>query len=206
MAKNKYDYFDSFSEMVQYSCDAAKMLYNTLEHFNLGELSQKIEDMHKIEHSADLKKHEMMSNLLHEFITPIEREDIVNLADSIDSVTDAIEDVLIRLYIFNIKGLRLESLAFADVILKCCNALKNAVDEMKNYKRSTTIKSLIIEVNRLEEEGDKLYITAVKDLFLNSKDTIEIVSWREAFEHFEKCCDACEDVADIIETVIMKNS
>ena len=147
-----------------------------------------------------------MSNLLHEFITPIEREDIVSLADSIDSVTDAIEDVLIRLYIFNIKGLRLESLAFADVILNCCNALKNAVDEMKNYKRSTTIKSLIIEVNRLEEEGDKLYITAVRDLFLNSKDTIEIVSWREAFEHFEKCCDACEDVADIIETVIMKNS
>lgn len=206
MAKNKYDYFDSFSEMVQYSCDAAKMLYTTLEHFNLGELSQKIEDMHKIEHAADLKKHEMMSNLLHEFITPIEREDIVSLADSIDSVTDAIEDVLIRLYIFNIKGLRLESLAFADVILNCCNALKNAVDEMKNYKRSTTIKSLIIEVNRLEEEGDKLYITAVRDLFLNSKDTIEIVSWREAFEHFEKCCDACEDVADIIETVIMKNS
>jgi predicted phosphate transport protein (TIGR00153 family) len=207
MAKqNGYDYFQTFVDLVEYSCNAANMLSTTLENYNSDDLSKKIEEIHVIEHNADLKKHEMMSNLLHEFIAPIEREDIIQLANCIDNITDAIEDVLLRIYMFNIKTIKPEALEFAKIICKCCDSLKIAMNELKHFKKSHEIKNLIIEVNRLEEDGDKLYTEAVRTLFESPSNPVETLAWNEAYNHFEICCDSCEDVADAIEIVIMKNS
>ena len=87
-----------------------------------------------------------------------------------------------------------------------CDAMKDAMKEFHNFRKSGSIHESVVEINRLEEDGDKLYMKAVRKLYLNSKDPVELMVWREIFDRLEKCCDACEDVANTVESVIMKNS
>ena len=204
--KNDYNYFKNLAKSVGYGCEASKILCETLKNYDIDELPEKLEVMHKIEHTADIDKHEMMSRLVREFITPIEREDIISLAQEIDDVTDTIEDVLIRMYMFNVKNLRAEALDFCEIIIKSCDALKKAMDEFHNFRKSTVLHEYLVEINHLEELGDKIYTDATHRLFVECDNPIEILTWKETFDRFEKCCDACEEVADVIEGVIMKNS
>ena len=162
-------------------------------------IEDKLDELHRIEHDADKKKHEMMAVLVKAFITPIEREDIILLSQSIDEVTDKIEDVLIRIYINNVQQIRPEALAFIKVIIRCCEALKEV-------RKSKTLHGLIIEINALEEEGDSLFIDSMRSLHAEVTDPIKIIAWREIYVYLEKCCDACEHVADVVESVIMKNT
>lgn len=207
MAKNKENnYFDQFVELEEYSCKCAEILHDTLISFNTDTLADKLKEIHKIEHSADLAKHDMMNRLASEFITPIEREDIVSLSQKIDDITDAVEDVLIKIHMFNISTIRPEVIDFCDLIVTCCTALNSSLKELHNFKKSTTLHDKVVEVNNLEEKGDALYYDSVHALFLNSKDPVELLVWTEIFNRLEKCCDACESVANDIESIVMKNS
>ena len=199
-------YFQNFIECVECGCQAAKMLEDNLEHFDTGLLQDNLDGLHRIEHDADKKKHEMMAVLVKAFITPIEREDIILLSQSIDEVTDKIEDVLIRIYINNVQQIRPEALAFIKVIIRCCEALKEVMEEFADFRKSKTLHGLIIEINALEEEGDSLFIDSMRSLHAEVTDPIEIIAWREIYVYLEKCCDACEHVADVVESVIMKNT
>ena len=199
-------YFQNFIECVECGCQAAKMLEDNLNHFDTGLLQDKLDELHRIEHDADKKKHEMMAVLVKAFITPIEREDIILLSQSIDEVTDKIEDVLIRIYINNVQQIRPGALAFIKVIIRCCEALKEVMEEFADFRKSKTLHGLIIEINALEEEGDRLFIESMRKLHAEVTDPIEIIAWREIYVYLEKCCDACEHVADVVESVIMKNT
>ena len=199
-------YFQNFIECVECGCQAAKMLEDNLNHFDTGLLQDKLDELHRIEHDADKKKHEMMAVLVKAFITPIEREDIILLSQSIDEVTDKIEDVLIRIYINNVQQIRPEALAVIKVIIRCCEALKEVMEEFADFRKSKTLHGLIIEINALEEEGDRLFIESMRKLHAEVTDPIEIIAWREIYVYLEKCCDACEHVADVVESVIMKNT
>lgn len=199
-------YFRNFIECVQCGCEAAKMLEDNLMHFDTGLLQEKLDLLHEIEHNADKKKHEMMGVLVKEFMTPIEREDIILLSQSIDEVTDKIEDVLIRIYINNIHAIKPEAVEFTKIIIRCCNALKEIMEEFVDFKKSRTLHGLIVEINALEEEGDRMFITSMRKLHTMEKDPLEIIAWREIYVYLEKCCDSCEHVADIVESVIMKNT
>lgn len=206
VGKKGNNYFEMLAELVDYSCEAANLLKDTLLNFNVNEMKKRIDEMHKIEHSADIKKHEMMNKLAKEFITPIERGDIIDLAHYIDNVTDNIEDILGRIYMFNIVEIKKEALDFIDVIIRNCNELKKLMKEFHNFKKSSEINKLIISINDLEEEGDRLYINSIRSLYTSSKDPIEIMTWTDTFKYFERCCDACENVANQVESVVMKNS
>lgn len=191
---------------MDYSCQAAEILKNTLTYFDTDKLNDRLKDVHGVEHAADLGKHEMMSELARAFITPIEREDILELMQELDDVTDDIEDVLIRTYIFHILSIREDALRFADIISRCCGEMLKMMKEFRDFRKSKTIHEMIVAINDLEEEGDRLYTEAVRRLFMHSKDPIELMVWREIFDRMEKCCDACEHVANIVESIIMKNS
>jgi predicted phosphate transport protein (TIGR00153 family) len=204
--KNEYNYFNAFVGLSKFSLSSAEILNNTLLNFDSISLPDKIKEMHEIEHSADVAKHEMLNRLLKEFLPPIEREDIISLSQKIDDVTDAVEDVLIRIDIFNVKSIRPEIIEFTKLIVDCCNSIYLALIEFQNYKKSTILHSQIIKVNSLEEEGDTLYYNAVKNLYQKSKDPIELMIWTEILHRLERCCDACEDVADDIQSIVMKNS
>lgn len=204
-SKDTY-YYETFVTLVDYSCKAARMLESILIDFNTDELEEQLKKMHEIEHAADLEKHGMLKKLSREFITPIEREDIMNMAQQIDDVTDSIEDVLMRMYMYNAKTVPAEALRMTDIIVRCTEALKEALVEFEHFRRSKKLHDLIIEVNNMEEEGDRMYTSMIRNLYVNSKDPLETICWTRIYDMMEHCCDACEDVAEVIEEVIMKNS
>ncbi|MDR0854689.1 MAG: DUF47 family protein [Clostridiales Family XIII bacterium] len=208
MAGNKKErYYDSFVEMSSFSCDAALYLKEILEDYNPDELDAHIEKMHSIEHDGDVSRHTMTKLLAKEFITPIEREDIMALAEQIDQVTDKIEDVLLRLYMFDVREIRTDAIMIADVIVTCTEAMRDALTEFHNFKKSRTLADKIIEINRLEEEGDRMYQSAVRNAFTDGNlDAKTMFSWNTVYDYMEDVCDATEDVADVIEGVIMKNT
>ena len=206
MAKKKNDYFEVFGRMVDCSLAAAKFLEGALQDFDPATLSPKMEELHSIEHQSDEERHEMMTKLAKEFVTPIDREDIILLASEIDDVTDKIEDVLIRIYMYGITEIRPEGLIFCDIIVRCCEALKTAIEELKNYKKSAMLHQCVVNVNSMEEEGDEYYIKAVRELYTTENDPIKVLAWSEIYDRLEECCDACEHVANMVESVVMKNS
>lgn len=204
--KKENDYYKMFLQGVDFSCAAAKMLQQICASYNHHQLPAHLAAMHRIEHEADTLKHTMMQLLLKEFITPIDREDIMQLGNTIDDVTDSIEDVLLRLYMYNVVTIRPEVVDFTRVIVACCTALRTMLEEFPQFRKSKTIHAKITEVNRLEEDGDRLYTEATRSLYLSGRSTPEILAFTTVFDRLEKCCDRCEDVADVVEQVILKNS
>lgn len=200
------DYFTMLGELIGYSCKAATLLNETIANFRISQLEEKINEMHEIEHSADLKKHEMINKLSKEFIPPIERGDIIELGNQIDNVTDSIEEVLTRIYMFNISSMRDEALEFSELILQICNETSNLIKEFRNFKKSTEINKMIIKISDLEEVGDRLYLKGMKNFYTSLMDPVKLITWKDTFEYFEKCCDACEHLADAVESVVMKNT
>lgn len=202
----EYNYFEAFVNLSKFSLKSAEILNKTLREFNPNEIDTKIREMHNIEHSADVAKHDMLNRLMKEFLPPIEREDITSLSQKIDDVTDAVEDVLIYIHIFNVQKIRPEISKFTELITECCKAVDVALTEFQNFRKSKKLHPIIVEINRLEEEGDALYVNGVRNLFKTSKDPLEIMIWTEIYHRLERCCDACEDVANDIENIVMKNS
>lgn len=204
--KQNYDYYSVFVTLAEYSCQAAGLAHEVLHNFNPKELPNKLEEIHCIEHAADEKKHEMMQALAKEFLPPIEVEDIAQLAHLIDNVTDYVEDILIKLYAYNIQSIRPEAFEFSEIITKCCAMLPKVMQEFKHFRKSTKLHKYTIEINDLEGEADDLYTKAMHDLHANSKDPIEVLTWSRMLDCLERCCDATENVADSIENIVMKNS
>jgi uncharacterized protein Yka (UPF0111/DUF47 family) len=128
------------------------------------------------------------------------------LTQELDDVTDLIEDVLLRLYMFNVLSVREEALDFSTMIYRCCEAMEEMMREFRNFRKSGLISEKIVEINRLEEEADALYTKAVRRLYLSSKDPVELMVWSEIFDRMERCCDTCEHVANLVESIIMKNT
>ncbi len=207
MAKKENNfYFESFVNGVSHANDAALLLKQCLDNYDTASLPERIEEMHNIEHAADGVKHEMMQKLVKEFLPPIEREDIVELARTIDDVTDSIEDVLQRMYMFNVTAIRPDAIEFADVIARCCEELKEMTLELHNFRKPALLQEKIIDINHFEEGGDRLYAQALRRLYTEETDPIAITTWTSIYDRLEKCCDSCEDVADTVEQIILKNN
>ena len=204
--KNGYSYFAFFREMIDCACEAATALNSMFSDFQSANLCQEADAIHRIEHDADLKKHDMMSHLLREFLPPIDREDIVNISHVLDEVVDLIEEVVICLYMNNIQKCRPDVMPMVSLIAKQCEELKKLMAEFENYKKSDKLMESIIVINTLEEEGDRLYLEAMRSLTLSCSDALELVAWRDIYSSLEECCDACEKVADAVEEVVMKNT
>lgn len=205
---NKQDafYFDNFAACAGFSCKAAHRLKEILTDFRPEEISKNFDELHEIERQADEAKHQLSDMLVKAFITPIEREDIAALSHDIDEVTDKIEDVLIRVYINNVQQIRPEALRLLDTVIECCDALHELMQEFPNFRKSKKLREKIIAINTLEEKADKLYIDSMRNLHMEEKDPLQIIAWREIYDYMEKCADACEHAADVVGSVVMKNS
>ncbi len=199
-------YFDNFVDCVDFACRAASILHDTFLNFQPDDLKNRLDAIHQEEHGADCKKHALMEVLAKAFITPIEREDIILLSQNIDELVDKIEDVLIRAYCNNIHAIRPDALKITEIIVEGCAAVKDLMAEFSNFKRSKTLKEKIIRINTLEEDADKLFISGVRDLHVNCTDPLEVYGWHELYIYLEQCVDACEHIADIVESVVMKNT
>lgn len=206
-SKKNFDYFGFFRNMIVFATDAASYLYTTMSEFDHTCIEKHVAELHEIEHSADRLKHTVTEQLVKEFLPPIDREDIVKLSHVLDDCVDCIEDVILRLYMFDIRCIRPEALPFADNITLMCRELSVVFASFEKYKKTgAEIRKHIIEVHHLEESGDKLYAAAMRSLFNSGASACELASWKEIYDRLEKCCDTCEHVADVAEEVILKNS
>jgi len=206
MAKGDKIYFENFMACAELSKKAAIYLVECLENYDPNEIETMIQNMHEIEHAADIKKHEMNDALAKAFVTPVDREDLDMLSHNLDQVTDKLEEIIQKFYIYNIQSVEPAVIEFAKKLVDSCEQLCALMGEFENFKRSKRIHELIVELNDAEEECDKLYLTSMRELTKNPTDILATISWREIFECFESCADACEHVGECVGTVIMKNT
>jgi len=206
MAKGDKFYFENFEAGTALSKKAAEYLVTCLENYDPEKIEQMMTEMHQIEHQADIKKHELNAALAKAFVTPVDREDLDMLSHKLDDVTDEIEEVLQIFYINNVQTVEPAAIEFAKQIVRGCQMLCELMGEFENFKRSKKIQELIIALNDVEEDCDRLYLRSMRALSQNSTDPLVTIAWRDIYAHLEGCADACEHVSECVRTVIMKNT
>jgi predicted phosphate transport protein (TIGR00153 family) len=169
---------------------------------NIKQKQQKIKD---IEHQGDDFVHEIFEELNKTFITPIDHEDISGLASAFDDVLDYIDGTAARFVLYEIEKPEENMIKLAEVIVKQATELNSAIFGLRNLKNPKEIEKKCIEVNRLENIADDIYKTSVAQLF-KRKDAIEIMKLKEIYERLEFATDKCEDAANVISDIVVKNS
>lgn len=197
-------FFELFTNTSADTCLAARMLEELMN--NYVDVTDKIRAIEEIEHKCDGHVHRMLEQLNHSFITPIDREDIYLIAKELDNITDDIESTAHRFRMFNVTGIREDAKQLAKLIVQCTEELMGVMSELKKMKTSKKLREKIIEVNRIEDEADEIFRSAMQRLFVSESNPIEVIKWKEIYEYLENTLDACEDVANIIEGVVMKNA
>jgi predicted phosphate transport protein (TIGR00153 family) len=194
------DFFALFRRqggLVRRSCD---LLHEMMERFDrLEERSKQLKD---VEHQGDLVTHEIFERLNRTFITPLERDDIHDLASGLDDVMDAAEALGSRLLLFRVKGHTPEALQLTAILAGCGRQIEQAVEHLKDFKG---LMPFTIEINRLENEADRISREAVADLFSGTHDLLDVMRWKEIYGRLEGAADRCEDVANVIEAIVLKS-
>lgn len=157
-------YFDNYVACADLAVQAAELLTKIFENFDPAQIHDMLDKMHAIEHAADKKHHELEDALLTAFITPLEREDLDLMSCSLDTVLDRIEGVVQRVYFTNIQGIHPDAIVIAHKVTDACRAMKDLMVELPNYRKSKTLRELVIQINTIESEADELYINAMRNL------------------------------------------
>jgi len=195
-----FDLFDKQAEIIKIAAACFK------EMAAKGQFDDaSIEKMRDIEHGCDLITHDIIDKLNRCFITPFDREDIYALAHELDDLVDMIYSVSKRMRLYKLNTVNKDMVQFAGLIEQSTCALAKALSGLRHSKHHKPILVSCIEINRLENEGDHLRDLVIGNLFDNSTDTIATIKWKETFEGAETCLDICEDVANIIESILVKN-
>jgi len=162
----------------------------------------KADEIKEVEHKCDFLTHEIIQRLNRTFVTPIDREDIHALARSLDDVMDAIDAsaTLIRLY--RLESVRMGARELARIISACAKEVRSALEALEQHKGLMTHA---VEINRLENEADRMHQQAVSKLFEEERDPIAVMKWKETLDFLEDATDRCEDVANVIEGVVVKH-
>lgn len=197
-------FFDLFVETANIAYKASNLLVEFLK--DLGNAEENLKKIKEVEHEGDRKQHEILEQLNKTFITPFDREDIYLIAKDMDDIIDYIESTASRFVMLNVNNCTEEAEMLSRMVVKCCEEIIILMQELKNMKTSKELSKKIIEINRLEEEGDRVSRKAIKDIFRGNMEVIEVIKWREVYQYLEDTLDACEDLANVIEGVVMKNA
>jgi uncharacterized protein len=193
-------FFDLFEQQGSHIVAAARTLEQlTLDYPNAKTHAQKIEDL---EHAGDSLTHELVRRLNTTFVTPIDREDIYALASRLDDVIDLIDAVADRLLLYRISAPTEGCIGMAKIIVKAAEETDRAVRCLRTL--SPFYHKHCVEVNRLENEADRLLRDVLAALFEGGTDAIEIIKWKELYETMESVTDRCEDVVNVIEGIVLK--
>ncbi|TMD53237.1 MAG: DUF47 domain-containing protein [Chloroflexi bacterium] len=197
----KSEFFVLFEQHAQNAVEAAEALAKLLGDFT--DVENKVRDIHAIEHHGDKLNHEIVRHLNETFVTPLDREDIVGLASRIDDITDVCYDVSELVQLFKVTSIRPPAVRQAKVLV---TAATEVLAMLKNLEGLRNLEPHWIKIHTLENEGDQVWRDAVAELFAGSDDAIEIVKWKDIYSLVETAIDRCEDVANIVETIMVKHS
>ncbi len=199
-------YFENFKEIAKICVQASEYLVNCLKNYDINKIQEWLAEMHEFEHLADDKKHEMSKVLSKAFITPIEREDLAEMSSKLDEIVDTIEEVLQCFYVDEPKNVTNEAILFAEKINVIVVAVCEMLDEFENFKKSNKLDEAVVKISTLEEDCDRLYLDAYRNIKKQTSDLSEVIAWRKIYDYFENCADACEHVADTIDLILLKNT
>jgi uncharacterized protein len=159
-----------------------------------------------VEHEADLITHETIEKLNKTFVTPLDREDIHGLISSLDNILDHVEAAADKFSLYRIPEVQPDAVLLTDILIHSVKEVQHTIGKLRNLKDADLILKHCIEINRLENEGDFVYRTAIAKLFEQGGDPLNVIKWKEVYDSIEDAIDSCEDVANVIEGVTLKNS
>jgi uncharacterized protein Yka (UPF0111/DUF47 family) len=203
MFKKKDIFFKTFEEMADTLVDAIEYFSNGVS--DLSDVTLFAKTMKEYESKCDQFVHTILKELNKTFITPIEREDIMALTSSLDDVLDGIEACASRFEMYHIQEKDEYITLFGDILLRSANQIKKAIYLLTD-KKLLAIREPNIALNELENQADDLLRVSIKSLFANVTDPIELMKRKEIYEMLEQTTDYCEDVANTLESIIMRNS
>lgn len=198
-------YFDSFPKLAHYAVECGERILDFMEHFDHEKLLEIKEGVHAIEHKADETKHEITQKLLTEFMTPIDREDIFELLRLIDNVTDAMEEVSLKLYLYDYRELPPDSIPFTELTVECIRKTEICLGHFNDYLKPDVMTPLISEVIHLEEKSDAEYIEDMHNLYLNETDGFKRHRAEALYTMLEEVSDACREVCRYVQNIAFKN-
>lgn len=203
----KYNYYDAFERQSEIAVEEAKLLMEVIESFTTAEdIKKYLPRAHELENKGDKVCHATFDAILPDFITPIDREDIVAMTNSLDEIIDRIEEVIQKFYIYDVHFMHRNAKPFGEMIVKSCEALCEAMADFRNCKKSKNFKSLIIQVNDIEDEADELYIKVIRNLYTHDRDNaVRVAVWDSIFNAMEDVIDKCEHTADLMNSIMLKN-
>ena len=194
-------YFELFEEAGENMLQAVNLLDRLLSNYpDSKDLAAEILDC---EHEGDRITHDIINRLNHTFVTPIDREDILALASSLDDIVDFTEEVADYLGLYKIEAPMDQAITLAQVLKEAAGQIAEAIPGLRSF---TDISRYTVEINRLENEGDRISRAAVASLFDGGIDPMVVIRWKDLFERLEAAIDATERVANIIEGIVIKNS
>jgi predicted phosphate transport protein (TIGR00153 family) len=196
------EFFRFFSEMAANLEKAAETLVELMNDY--GEAKSKARVILEHEHVGDKIVHDIVQRLNKTFVTPLDREDIYDLASTMDEILDSIEEVADSMIIYKVSEVQPRAKEMAVIIAKATSVLHKGVDELE--KRPKNLRDYWIEVNRLENDGDRLYRDAVAELFDDDMKCTDIIKWKDVYATLEQAIDDCEHVANILESIVLKNT
>lgn len=206
MPKKNNDYFELLKNQASYCVKASCLLEEIFCKYTPESINAYREQMHTVEHAADNVQHDILNRLSTEFITPIDQEDILRLVQIIDDITDALDQVVLDLYMYHTENIPEHTALLSKTVNACVKALYAAIEELKSFKKPYRLRELLVVVNDIEFEADEIYQNAIHALFATETDIKTLLGSKEAYEGLENCCDLCEHAADVIAQIIIKNT
>lgn len=196
-------FFETFKAIAQNITQCAREF--SAEVHNPNPAKTGLTNIQNYEKAGDRHTHTIIKELNKTFITPLEREDIMNLAVKMDDILDGIEATLIRMDIYDIKDMNVFIKRNSDIILEQCLEVEKSI-ELLTTKKFLDIRAHAVKINELENEADDLFNNSLRELVSSCTDAIEFVKLKQIYEMLEEVTDACEDVANILESILMRNS
>jgi predicted phosphate transport protein (TIGR00153 family) len=197
------DFFRMFEKAALNLGKGAALLVEMMENFPDAEVKAK--QIYEAEQDGDMLTHEVMRELNKTFLTPVDREDIHALVSNIDDILDLIWAVADRTILFKLSSSTAEAIELSKILLSTTEIITKSVISLKG-KKYPYVQEFCIEINRLENHGDSVFRAALAKMFDEIKDPILIIKWKEVYEHLEEALDKCEDVADILESIVIKHA
>lgn len=197
-------FFDLFEKDADNVLRAARQLKDLVDEFQ--NVEEKVRLINEREHEGDFITHTIVEQLNKTFVTPFDREDIHALTCALDDVMDRMEAAAEAMHIYNVTEPMPEARALVDVIVKSAEEIALAIPLLRDRQQMPMILERCIEINRLENEADRIHRRALMPLFRGSHEALEVIKWKEIYEQLETATDRCEDVADVLQAMVMKHA
>lgn len=197
-------FFDYFIEAVEIIKKGTKELEEIYEKFE--NLKERVDRIKSLEHSCDKVTHKTLEKLNKTFVCPFDREDIHSLITKMDNILDFIDAAAQRLLLYRIDKPTEDARRLVGILSRTTDKVYEAILDLKNFKKPKNILQLCIEINTLENEGDVALRQGLANLFESQRNPIDIIKRKEIYENLENAIDSCEDVANIMESIILKNT